>query len=204
MGLLDTCVIATCFVYCLCVLVCLCACVVWSVCARRASVWRRAPMFLLAPCAAATRAEQYLYAAIGDEMGTASNIKSRVNRQSGNAMPMMRAPHGATRVPHSLARSLARCCAVLAAITSAQQRLKLHPRVPPNGLVRLLLITTVAALLFALASPLLFAAPLPPPLRANSNLFPHAAHRRSSIAERSQATTTKQKKSISISNVSDI
>ncbi|KAE8803288.1 Eukaryotic peptide chain release factor subunit 1-1 [Hordeum vulgare] len=43
---------------------------------------------------------------LGDEYGTASNIKSRVNRQS-----------------------------VLAAITSAQQRLKLYNRVPPNGLV---------------------------------------------------------------------
>ncbi|KAL3641334.1 Ethylene-responsive transcription factor 13 [Castilleja foliolosa] len=41
-----------------------------------------------------------------DEYGTASNIKSRVNRQS-----------------------------VLGAITSAQQRLKLYHRVPPNGLV---------------------------------------------------------------------
>ncbi|CAA6658392.1 unnamed protein product [Spirodela intermedia] len=43
---------------------------------------------------------------LGDEYGTASNIKSRVNRQS-----------------------------VLGAITSAQQRLKLHSKVPPNGLV---------------------------------------------------------------------
>lgn len=43
---------------------------------------------------------------LADEYGTASNIKSRVNRQS-----------------------------VLAAITSAQQRLKLYNRVPPNGLV---------------------------------------------------------------------
>lgn len=43
---------------------------------------------------------------LGDELGTASNIKSRVNRQS-----------------------------VLGAITSAQQRLKLYNRVPPNGLV---------------------------------------------------------------------
>ncbi|CAH1454082.1 unnamed protein product [Lactuca virosa] len=43
---------------------------------------------------------------LGDEFGTASNIKSRVNRQS-----------------------------VLGAITSAQQRLKLYNKVPPNGLV---------------------------------------------------------------------
>ncbi|KAI8470264.1 MAG: eukaryotic release factor 1 [Monoraphidium minutum] len=43
---------------------------------------------------------------LGDEYGTASNIKSRVNRLS-----------------------------VLSAITSAQQRLKLYTRVPPNGLV---------------------------------------------------------------------
>ena len=43
---------------------------------------------------------------LGDEFGTASNIKNRVNRQS-----------------------------VLGAITSAQQRLKLYNRVPPNGLV---------------------------------------------------------------------
>ncbi|XP_010458731.1 PREDICTED: eukaryotic peptide chain release factor subunit 1-2 [Camelina sativa] len=43
---------------------------------------------------------------LGDEYGTASNIKSRVNRQS-----------------------------VLSAITSAQQRLKLYNRVPTNGLV---------------------------------------------------------------------
>ncbi|KAK1406772.1 hypothetical protein QVD17_38380 [Tagetes erecta] len=43
---------------------------------------------------------------LSDEYGTASNIKSRVNRQS-----------------------------VLAAITSAQQRLKLYNHVPPNGLV---------------------------------------------------------------------
>ncbi|KAE8681350.1 Eukaryotic peptide chain release factor subunit 1 [Hibiscus syriacus] len=43
---------------------------------------------------------------LGDEFGTASNIKSRVNRQS-----------------------------VLGAITSAQQRLKLYSKVPPNGLV---------------------------------------------------------------------
>eukprot|EP00199_Chlamydomonas_sp_CCMP681_P001051 CAMPEP_0119108590 /NCGR_PEP_ID=MMETSP1180-20130426/15250_1 /TAXON_ID=3052 ORGANISM="Chlamydomonas cf sp, Strain CCMP681" /NCGR_SAMPLE_ID=MMETSP1180 /ASSEMBLY_ACC=CAM_ASM_000741 /LENGTH=442 /DNA_ID=CAMNT_0007094219 /DNA_START=35 /DNA_END=1363 /DNA_ORIENTATION=- len=43
---------------------------------------------------------------LGDEYGTASNIKSRVNRLS-----------------------------VLSAITSAQQRLKLYNRVPPNGLV---------------------------------------------------------------------
>ena len=39
---------------------------------------------------------------LGDEFGTASNIKNRVNRQS-----------------------------VLGAITSAQQRLKLYNRVPP-------------------------------------------------------------------------
>ncbi|PIN24236.1 Peptide chain release factor 1 (eRF1) [Handroanthus impetiginosus] len=43
---------------------------------------------------------------LGDEYGTASNIKSRVNRQS-----------------------------VLGAITSAQQSLKLYNKVPPNGLV---------------------------------------------------------------------
>ncbi|CAK9199371.1 unnamed protein product [Sphagnum troendelagicum] len=43
---------------------------------------------------------------LGDEFGTASNIKNRVNRQS-----------------------------VLGAITSAQLRLKLHNKVPPNGLV---------------------------------------------------------------------
>lgn len=43
---------------------------------------------------------------LAEELGTASNIKSRVNRQS-----------------------------VLSAITSTQQRLKLYPRVPPNGLV---------------------------------------------------------------------
>eukprot|EP00882_Tetradesmus_deserticola_P004406 GHRQ01004650.1.p1 GENE.GHRQ01004650.1~~GHRQ01004650.1.p1 ORF type:complete len:244 (+),score=96.83 GHRQ01004650.1:256-987(+) len=43
---------------------------------------------------------------LGDEYGTASNIKSRVNRLS-----------------------------VLGAITSAQQRLKLYNRLPPNGLV---------------------------------------------------------------------
>ena len=43
---------------------------------------------------------------LADEYGTASNIKSRVNRQS-----------------------------VLGAITSAQQRLKLYTRVPANGLV---------------------------------------------------------------------
>ncbi|KAL5528961.1 SU2 [Sanghuangporus baumii] len=45
-------------------------------------------------------------AMLTSEYGTASNIKSRVNRQS-----------------------------VLAAITSTQQRLKLYNRVPPNGLV---------------------------------------------------------------------
>lgn len=43
---------------------------------------------------------------LAEEFGTASNIKSRVNRQS-----------------------------VLGAITSAQQRLKLYNKVPPNGLV---------------------------------------------------------------------
>jgi peptide chain release factor subunit 1 len=43
---------------------------------------------------------------LGDEYGTASNIKSRVNRQS-----------------------------VMDAITSTQQRLKLFSRVPPNGLI---------------------------------------------------------------------
>lgn len=43
---------------------------------------------------------------LSDEYGTASNIKSRVNRQS-----------------------------VLSAITSTQQRLKLYPKVPVNGLV---------------------------------------------------------------------
>ena len=43
---------------------------------------------------------------LADEYGTASNIKNRVNRQS-----------------------------VLGAITSAQQRLKLYTKVPPNGLV---------------------------------------------------------------------
>jgi peptide chain release factor subunit 1 len=43
---------------------------------------------------------------LADEYGTASNIKSRVNRLS-----------------------------VLGAITSTQQRLKLIPRVPTNGLV---------------------------------------------------------------------
>ena len=43
---------------------------------------------------------------LAEEFGTASNIKSRVNRQS-----------------------------VLSAITSTQQRLKLYSRVPPNGLV---------------------------------------------------------------------
>ena len=45
-------------------------------------------------------------AMLTQEYGTASNIKSRVNRLS-----------------------------VLAAITSTQQRLKLYTRVPPNGLV---------------------------------------------------------------------
>jgi peptide chain release factor 1 len=43
---------------------------------------------------------------LANEYGTASNIKSRVNRQS-----------------------------VLAAITSAQQRLKLYNKIPPNGLI---------------------------------------------------------------------
>ena len=43
---------------------------------------------------------------LADEMGTASNIKSRVNRQS-----------------------------VLGAIGSAQTRLKLYNKVPPNGLI---------------------------------------------------------------------
>lgn len=43
---------------------------------------------------------------LGDEFGTASNIKSRVNRLS-----------------------------VLSAITSTQQRLKLYNKVPTNGLV---------------------------------------------------------------------
>jgi len=43
---------------------------------------------------------------LADEYGTASNIKSRVNRQS-----------------------------VLSAITSTQQKLKLYTRVPTNGLV---------------------------------------------------------------------
>jgi peptide chain release factor subunit 1 len=43
---------------------------------------------------------------LADEYGTASNIKSRVNRLS-----------------------------VLAAITSTQQKLKLYNKVPPNGLV---------------------------------------------------------------------
>ena len=44
---------------------------------------------------------------LADEYGTASNIKSRVNRLS-----------------------------VLGAITSVQHRLKLYTKVPPNGLVR--------------------------------------------------------------------
>ena len=43
---------------------------------------------------------------LAEEFGTASNIKSRVNRLS-----------------------------VLSAITSTQQRLKLYSKVPPNGLV---------------------------------------------------------------------
>ncbi len=43
---------------------------------------------------------------LAEEFGTASNIKSRVNRSS-----------------------------VLSAITSTQQRLKLYNKVPPNGLV---------------------------------------------------------------------
>ena len=43
---------------------------------------------------------------LAEEYGTAANIKSRVNRLS-----------------------------VLSAITSVQQRLKLYPRTPPNGLV---------------------------------------------------------------------
>ena len=43
---------------------------------------------------------------LADEFGTASNIKSRVNRLS-----------------------------VLGAITSVQQRLKLYSKVPPNGFV---------------------------------------------------------------------
>jgi peptide chain release factor subunit 1 len=43
---------------------------------------------------------------LGDELGTASNIKNRVNRLS-----------------------------VLGAITSTQQKLKLYTKVPPNGLV---------------------------------------------------------------------
>ena len=43
---------------------------------------------------------------LGDEFGTASNIKNRVNRLS-----------------------------VLGAITSTQQKLKLYSKVPPNGLV---------------------------------------------------------------------
>ena len=45
---------------------------------------------------------------LADEYGTASNIKSRVNRLS-----------------------------VLGAITSVQHRLKLYSKVPPNGLVRI-------------------------------------------------------------------
>ena len=45
---------------------------------------------------------------LADEYGTASNIKSRVNRLS-----------------------------VLGAITSVQHRLKLYTKVPPNGLVSL-------------------------------------------------------------------
>lgn len=57
---------------------------------------------ILPPKDQVSRAQRML----ADEYGTASNIKSRVNRQS-----------------------------VLAAITSAQQRLKLYNKVPPNGLV---------------------------------------------------------------------
>lgn len=45
-------------------------------------------------------------AMLANEMGTATNIKSRVNRQ-----------------------------AVLTAITSAKERLKLYPKTPENGLV---------------------------------------------------------------------
>src|SRR5271155_5725464 len=56
----------------------------------------------LAPKDQVSRAAKML----AEEFGTASNIKSRVNRQS-----------------------------VLGAITSTQQRLKLYNKVPPNGLV---------------------------------------------------------------------
>ncbi|KAL7613836.1 hypothetical protein Lser_V15G05123 [Lactuca serriola] len=57
---------------------------------------------IMPPCDQISRVTKML----GDEFGTASNIKSRVNRQS-----------------------------VLGAITSAQQRLKLYNKIPPNGLV---------------------------------------------------------------------
>ncbi|CAI9270553.1 unnamed protein product [Lactuca saligna] len=57
---------------------------------------------IIPPCDQISRVTKML----GDEFGTASNIKSRVNRQS-----------------------------VLGAITSAQQRLKLYNKIPPNGLV---------------------------------------------------------------------
>ncbi|XVF50138.1 hypothetical protein PTKIN_Ptkin04bG0071500 [Pterospermum kingtungense] len=57
---------------------------------------------IVPPCDKISRVTKKL----GDEFGTASNIKRRANRQS-----------------------------VLGAITSAQQRLKLYNKIPPNGLV---------------------------------------------------------------------
>jgi len=66
---------------------------------------------------------------LAEEYGTASNIKSRVNRC---VVP---------RMSCAVARKLAdptflrHRLSVLSAITSTQQRLKLYSKIPPNGLV---------------------------------------------------------------------
>ena len=59
---------------------------------------------------------------LADEYGTASNIKSRVNRFV-LSLDIMRKSLSLLRL------------SVLGAITSAQQKLKLYSRVPDNGLV---------------------------------------------------------------------
>ena len=77
---------------------------------------------------------------LADEYGTASNIKSRVNRWvAAGARARARARTDAhiciVRHAPSLFHSFVCRLSVLGAITSTQQKLKLYNRIPDNGLV---------------------------------------------------------------------
>ena len=69
---------------------------------------------------------------LADEYGTASNIKSRVNRLMLQISFANLKLHRIQILLHINSSRLS----VLGAITSVQHRLKLYTKVPPNGLVR--------------------------------------------------------------------